>query len=118
MIDKLKDEINELTKETTEYGQGLTYCLGLFLSHAERKDNDDHQIWFNGAADHLYDLLIPDFLPDDLKTELESFKRICIKWRMETYTKEDKRWAIEKAKYFLLIIDKHLNINAIEAQWK
>jgi len=63
-----------MTDKTSEFGQGLTYCLGLFLAHEwNLKEmektyskvglNDWVSIWFNGASDHLYDLEIPDKLP-------------------------------------------------------
>lgn len=54
--------------ERSEFGKGYAYCLGLFLAHAERAGQDQKtyksigaedrwpSMWFNAAADHLYDL--------------------------------------------------------------
>ena len=103
----------------SDFGKGLTYCLGLFLCHDERKikEGESAMIWFNGAADHLYDLEIPDSLPNNLPSRLEDFKNSCLKWRLTDPTLEDKNWAIKTAKMFLLEIDRHFKIKAEEAEW-
>jgi len=50
-----------MPKRESEFGKGLTYCIGLFLAHAERKidfgtDERSAETWFNGASDHLYEI--------------------------------------------------------------
>ena len=71
--------------EESEFGKGYAYCLGLFLAHewkmfsdkskakewAEKHPGDiqvyEASSWFNGAADHLFELEIPAALPDEEK---------------------------------------------------
>jgi len=114
---------------TKEFGKGLTYCLGLFLTHAERKHDvpgvavmDSAEMWFNGASDHLYDLVIPENFPQDLKDRLGKLQDKAIHWghgfKIPTATEEDRAWAIFEAKDLLLCIDKHFGIDAEEADFK
>ena len=104
--------------EQSEFGQGFTYCIGLFLMHAERKDIEGVMmgLWFNGAADHLYQLEIPENFV--LKDECKEWQHKCLKWRLEEYTKEDRDWAIEQAKKFLLAWDKQNKIPCEKGQWE
>ena len=91
----------------SEFGKGLTYCIGLFLAHAERSD-EICSLWFNGAADHLYELEIPDnFI---LKKECLEWQEKCLRWRLKKYTEKDKIWALKQAIKFLLAWDKQNNI--------
>jgi len=67
-----------------EFGKGFTYCIGLFLAHAERKYSAveaevDNMLWFNGAADHLFELEVPDTFP--LKAECLKWKEKCLHLR-------------------------------------
>ena len=94
--------------QKSEFGKGLTYCLGLFLCHSERdlfgsakgggkkyeeemdkrmvgnNSKKDYsystELWFNGASDHLYDLQIPEELPIPLKKRLAQFQNKIINW--------------------------------------
>ena len=113
----------------SEFGKGLGYCLGLFLCHSERsyhtKNKDDlwvsddkYQLWFNGAADHLYELEIPIYFSKYLQARLKRFQTKCIDWRMNKYTQEDKTWAIQEAKDLLRLIDKHHGIDTKKGQWQ
>lgn len=96
---------------TSEFGKGYAYCLGLFLAHAEREDYSVSHLWFNGAADHLYEF--------KARTKEEiNFKDKCLTWRIEKYTQEDKEWAIDKAKKLLLNYDKKNGYEAIEGTWE
>ena len=124
----------------TEFGKGLTYCLGLFLCHSERNemftedmakklDMDEEtrcgrnsEMWFYGASDHLYEMQIPDFLPNKLKNRLKIFQNKCMGWRLpmdksKNATQEDKDWAVNEAKKLLRLIDKHHGVSVAEAQW-
>ena len=98
-----------------DFGQGFTYCIGLFLAHADRKDSDGRLFWFNGAADHLSDLEVPDNF--SLNKECKEWQYKCLNWRLEKYTPENKEWAINQAKNFLLEWDKNCNINSEVADY-
>jgi len=97
----------------SEFGKGLTYCLGLFLAHAERMNNarylyseeSKYSIWFSGASDHLYELQIPESIPNCLQKRLKKFKDKCLSLRLQA-TKENFEWAIQEAKNLLMMIDK------------
>ena len=101
---------------SSEFGKGLTYCIGLFLAHAERKDlirGSDYSMWFNGAADHLYELQIPGEYPDALIERLSKFQETCINWRLNWASEEDFKWAVQEAKDLLREIDE---TNGIETE--
>ena len=101
----------------SEFGKGFTYCIGLFLAHVEREtNNDEYQLWFNGAADHLFELEIPESFV--LKDECEKWKHSCLTWRLEKYEKQDKYWAIDQAKRFLLEWDKQCGISVEKGEWE
>jgi len=111
--------------EKSDFGKGLTYCLGLFLAHEERGIGDDRaEIWFNGASDHLYELQISDSLPDTLKSRLEAFKDLVLDCghgfviNRPTATKKDVQWALLEAMNLLMEIDKLHGIEVEEAEWK
>jgi len=108
----------------SEFGKGLTYCLGLFLAHDERRTSaltdcdPDWGLWFNGAADHLFDLQIPPTLPDALQEDLLSFQKQCLHWRLEDATKADKIWATATAKCLLMRIDEHFGVEVEKGDWE
>lgn len=127
---------------TSEFGKGCTYCLGLFLAHAERswgppdfdKEQDERmkdmgkvndysfstELWFNGASDHLYDLEIPDNFPVRLKSRLKKLQSKSLYFGHgfgQDTTNKDKMWAIEEAKELLRLIDNFLGIKTSKAQW-
>jgi hypothetical protein len=117
----------------SEFGKGLTYCLGLFLAHAERfRDQaymsalgkDRMEMWFNAASDHLYDLQIPETLTPELSSRLIEFQSKCLRWGhgfdltdAEKATEADMDWSLKEAKELLLEIDKHFGIPVEEATW-
>lgn len=119
--------------EESEFGQGFTYCIGLFLCHAERHYSEsegaknarkimsslhgDYGMWFNAAADHLYDLEIPNNIPDPLRLDIIAWKDRCLHLRLNPASKKDFESAIKKAKEFLLRIDEHFGVETIEATW-
>ena len=103
----------------SEFGKGLTYCLGLFLAHVGRTIHDaDYSSWFNGAGDHLFELEVPENLPDNVKDRLTLFKGSVINWRLNTANKQDYNWAISEAMSLLLEIDKFYGVTCEEADWK
>lgn len=95
----------------SEFGKGLTYCLGLFLAHAERSYTlDKPSLWFNAASDHLYELNTTTG-NKEIDERLESLKSKSLLWghgfdRKNFATEKDVVWAIEEAKSLLLEIDK------------
>ncbi len=112
-------------KQESEFGKGLSYCLGLFLAHEdfiERfKELGDrkYMAWFNGAADHLFELQIPLDFSKAFQKRLTLFRLRCLNLRLTSskVTKEDYNWALSEAKHFLLAIDRKNKIKCIKAKW-
>ncbi len=113
----------------SEFGKGLTYCLGLFLCHSERDYGDNAPeiitragLWFNGAGDHLFELEIPKTLPSRLKSRIRLFQKKVLKWRISLGdpkpTKEDKDWAINEAKSLLRSIDRTYGVKVKKGDWQ
>lgn len=127
----------------SEFGQGLSYCLALFLCHSERpdmyskemqekmsknkacKDLDfearNAEMWFNGASDHLYDLEIPETLPKSLQNRLKKLQKKVIHWGhgfKNDCTDKDKEWSIDEAKNLIRLIDKSYSIKTSKGQWQ
>lgn len=118
----------------SEYGTGYAYCLGLFIAHekgvdewiaAKAKTGDENNLypgmWFNGAADHLYELRIPTILPDDRRAEIESWRDQMIANRMDFGNKVsfgDVFKAIEYAKALLLEWDKVCGVECEKGEYE
>lgn len=117
-----------MSKDNSSFGKGYSYCLGLFLAHAERmqqykqtekifKTTDGPTIWFNSAADHLIELEIPVTLSKKKQLEIEKFRNKCLDNKTEVCSWKDVTEAIDKAKILLLEWDKHNKIKSIQADW-
>ena len=123
-------------KKTSEFGKGLVYCLGLFLSHAERYKyqkeeyermgvsnefiSNQPKMWFNGASDHLYEIEIPKKINKELRDRIRSFQDRCLDYGhgFKSNVKEKYvTWSIQEAKDLLFEIDKLLEIKPIKATW-
>lgn len=114
----------------SEFGTGFAYCLGLFLCHDERTKKyreleknvsigDWPSMWFNGAADHLFDLQIPNIFIDEKKKEIQDFKDRCIHYRVnDTCTWKDVENEIQNAKDFLRQFDEALGIKSEKGDWE
>ena len=114
----------------SEFGKGLTYNLGLFLAHQDRffdKRNDKEKdllyagVWFNGAGDHMFDLVIPKSFPEKLQKRLKRFQDKVIKFRNsfgEEVTEKDIQWSLNEAKNLLILIDKQFGINAVKGEYE
>ena len=118
--------------EESEFGKGLTYCLGLFLAHAERYYMEDlkkentgfagkYLTWFNGSSDHLYDIQTDSIKDKKLKKRIVVFKDKCLNWGhgfpKEGVTKENMIWAVQEAKDILRLIDeKCLGVKTVKGQ--
>lgn len=117
----------------SEFGRGLTYCLGLFLAHAEKTPRGLSQseikngaldkyanLWFNGANDHLRELQIPESLPEGLKKDLSDFVAFC--FSCDTLsgspTHSDVSKAINWAKRLLFRIDQAIGIDVGRGRWE
>lgn len=106
----------------SEFGTGYAYCLGLFLCHDERqrryKENNSASgpsLWFYGAADHLFEMEIPWFLPAKQKRIAREFRARCLDFRHESLraaTWLDVDWAIQTAKDLLRMFDATLLIKS------
>jgi hypothetical protein len=111
-------------KKKSEFGQGLTYCIGLFLAHSQREIYDeDYAAWFSGASDHLYDLDLSVVKDEPLKQRLDDWRGKVLHWghgfRAPYPTKKDFIWSIQQAKNFLLKIDaKIIGVNVKKGEWE
>ncbi len=111
----------------SEFGKGYAYCLGLFLAHEWRiyegtQQSTSPDRWFNGAADHLYDLQIPYALPEDKRREIGEWRDKCIAFRLcmdgEQCTWHDAKAATQKAKDFLREWDQFHGIASEQGRWE
>jgi hypothetical protein len=113
--------------KNSEFGKGLVYCLGLFLSHAERYNEKNEEIfsnnaemWFNGASDHLYEIEIPKNINKKLRDRIRNFQDKCLEYGhgfKGNIKEKNVIWAIQEAKDLLFEIDKLLKVNPIKATW-
>ena len=112
----------------SEFGKGTAYCLGLFLSHSDGYRNFKTAyekselgteaaatIWFNGASDHLQELIIPENYSDGLRLRLETFCDKVFRCR-KSATEPDVYYCIEEAKNILFAIDCEQGIQAIRSR--
>lgn len=123
-----------MVKEESEFGKGLTYCLGLFLAHAERihrelevykkcnlEEGKAYEMWFYGAADHLYDFEWQS-APRGLKARCKRFQEKLLSWRLVIGAsipgKKEYDWSIQEAKDLLRLIDKKNGIETIKGSWE
>lgn len=122
-----------MKKKESEFGAGLTYCIGLFLAHTERSGREVYkkigappswaEMWFNGASDHCYELDTSTIKNKKLREDIEKWREKVLHWGhgfSEPWAAEkDLDWALGKAKEFLRIIDeKLLKIKTIKGQWE
>ena len=109
----------------SEFGRGLTYCLGLFLAHAEKFQSLKEvsaETWFNADSDHLYQLQWDKAPTKYLQNRLKSFQKKCLHWGhgfpTKKATKEDIEWALQEAKDLLRLIDKANEIPTGKGCWE
>ena len=113
---------------TSEFGKGLTYCIGLFLAHAEREIHNtgtdrDYALWFNGSSDHLYDLDLSKIKDLSLKIRLNDWRDKIIHWghgfSEPTAVEKNFNWSVQQAKDFLREIDNIvIGVKTIQGQWE
>ncbi|MFA5381875.1 MAG: hypothetical protein WC356_01830 [Candidatus Micrarchaeia archaeon] len=104
----------------SEFGEGMTYCIGLFLAHKFFHKDASVSLWFNGAGDHLYGLNTNSISCPDLKKDVDAWRNSVLKWRLSyNATEQDKEWAISKATEFLRRIDElMLNTPTKQGEWE
>ncbi len=108
--------------ETSEYGSGLCYCLGLFLAHAgdlDRRrqhyrsvghfDSEAFERWMAGGYDHLSELQI-EAAPPGIRGRVEEFVNKCLEFVEpldldKLLTLDEAEWTIREAKELLRLID-------------
>lgn len=134
-IKRIEKLTSKIEKTDSDFGKGLTYCLGLFLAHAERYSRDGEnesikdilknswpRLWFNAASDHLYELVIPGALPEELKTRLATLQSKALHWGggfgTPEATPKNVEWAIQEAKDLLRAIDQHWEVETIKGTWE
>lgn len=118
--------------QKSEFGKGTAYCLGLFLKHAEFKryeqltkltGSDQTYMWFNGAADHLFDFDPSGFKDEFVRAKAELFQNKCLNWRLPfgpnwvTPTEDDIFEAIKTAEELLMEYDRQNDIKVEEAKY-
>lgn len=119
--------------ETSKFGKGLTYCLGLFLGHQERlldkekskillREGIYAEMWFNAASDHLYELQIPNNYPEHLIKRLKDFQDKVLHFGhgfpKEHATESDIEWSLNEAKLLLIEIDKQIGVKTAKGDWE
>ena len=113
----------------SEFGKGLTYCLGLFLAHAERfkevRESTPEayaECWFNASSDHLYELQWEQAPTEYLQGRAERFQAKCLNWGhgfpKKKATQEDVEWALQEAKDLLRLIDKARGVSVGKGVWE
>lgn len=108
----------------SEFGRGFTYCMGLFLAHEHKHFDssialEDAGLWFNAAADHLFELQIPDDASPKLKENISGFQKYCIERRVTPRVPlGDREFALRMAKDILMQWDKENNINVIKGDYE
>ena len=137
----MSEQTAETPAETeSDFGRGLTYCLGLFLAHAEGlaqslsenemmrqkypegfSEERAVEMWFNAAADHLGELETGS-APTALQDRLAIFQSRCIHWRLamgaDAATLKDAHWAIQEAKDLLRLIDESHGVPVCQGTWE
>jgi len=109
----------------SEFGTGLTYNLALFCMHRDRMFKTkgmEPYMWFNAAADHLYELQI-DTAPEHLRTQLSALQDRCLGWRLPMNDRPYPTWddvdkAVWDALNLLMSIDLHLGVESEAADYE
>jgi len=108
----------------SEFGKGFFYNLFLFAKHFEREKyehqgNKDYMLWFNGAADHFFELQIPKQFKNTEISELAKWiKDTGLEYRYASIvTQKQFSEFFNKCEELMILIDKELGIKPIKADW-
>lgn len=126
--------MRSLKNRDSEFGQGCIYNLGLFIAHQYNAYILEEQyskltvhiswpeMWFNGAGDHMFDLVIPKNYPIELQERLSYLQTQCLHWRMSLgeagATKDNVWWALGEAKELLRLIDEFHGVRTVKGMWE
>lgn len=128
-------------KKTSEFGKGFVYNLILFSKHIGRiehslqmyrqmreknailfRDEDALSMWFNGASDHFYELVVPKQLK---KTEIGKLADWITERSLhfghgskDKPTIEETRAIVDAVERLAILIDKELGVKPVEAEYK
>lgn len=126
-----------MTKKS-EFGQGFTYNFFLFAKHWWKcseeirvwekmrvedpglfSEKDAVSFWFNGAADHFYDLEIPEQWRNHKIGRLtKRLQNKGLRWRMEELgDKKDFDKFFEDCERLMRMVDKELGVEVKKATW-
>jgi len=123
----------EKEEEGSEFGKGLTYCLGNFLAHEWlHRPRGDGKIkglypassWFNAASDHLYEIEIPKAFPEGLKERIKEFRMEMLDLgHGRALLDDDSTWeqvdaSLDECRKILMLIDEHLGVDVIKGSWE
>lgn len=141
---KTEESLAEEKEYPSDFGKGFVYCLGLFLAHADRLPHHIEtyakmavksdpklftegravEMWFYGAADHLFEFQ-PECAPtEELKKRAMTLKEKCLGWRLvwmpdsKALTREDAYWAIQEAKDILFETDRAHGVPCEKGKWE
>lgn len=130
-------------EKTSEFGKGFTYCLFLFAKHWWRHMEDIKtyktmyetpgekgfyserraiSMWFNGAADHLFELEVPEkYKGTEIGDLAERLQKRGLEYRLDFNqpkpTLEDFKNFFEEMEKLMMLIDKDLGVEPIEADY-
>lgn len=129
-------------KIESEFGSGLVYCLVLFAKHwwkhnqiqetyrgmrelpgaSQRyfSEGDATRSWFDGAADHLDEMRIPENMRNTkLGKKIKSLKNLAMRCRDGSETKaEDFDEAIRLMEDIAVDLDRYIGIDPVPATWR
>lgn len=104
----------------SEFGKGFVYCLFLLAKHAAREIyKEDYGMWFNGAADHLFDMKIPKQFKKTKIGELAKWLRDTgLDYRLNReVTEEQFKEFGKRCEELMILIDKELGVKPTKAEW-
>ena len=111
-----------MSEETSEFGKGFVYCLGLFLAHKGNCKTkaclESPTVWLDAAACHLYEF-VPESAPTkELIKRSRIFQDKVLGWQYEDISAGDAKWAFNEAKAILLEVDLYYKVPAIKGGWE
>ncbi len=109
----------------SEFGKGFVYNLFLFAKHHDRElveinGRKDYGLWFNGAADHFFDLQIPkQFKGTEVGHIALWLQTTGIEYRLNFghITEEQFTEFFNKCEELMILIDKELGLKPVKADW-